>query len=75
MNKFESGKTYQTRSIGDYDCVIKVTIASRTAKTVKATVRGEVKTFRVNEYNGVEQFMPWGNYSMAPRITADRVAA
>ena len=70
MMKFEAGKTYTTRSICDHDCIIAVTIAKRTAKTVTATVRGEQKTFRVAEYDGAEFIKPWGSYSMAPIIRA-----
>ena len=70
--KFEAGKTYWTRSICDADMVISETIVSRTEKSVK-TASG--KTFRVKEYNGVEQIKPWGSFSMAPRIGADKVAA
>jgi signal recognition particle GTPase len=65
---FEPGKTYSTRSIGDHNCIISVTIAKRTAKTVTTT---EGKTFRVSLYDGNEQIRPWGNYSMAPIIGAD----
>lgn len=70
--KFETGKTYQTRSIGDSDCIIRATIARRTAKTVTTA---EGKTFRTTEYNGVEQFKPWGSYSMAPILSADKAAS
>ena len=67
--RFEIGKTYTTRSVCDHDCIIRETIASRTAKTVR-TASG--KTFRVTEYNGIEQFNPWGSYSMAPILSADK---
>lgn len=69
--KFEAGKTYQTRSPGDLDCVIRETIARRTTKTV-TTAGG--KTYRVGEYNGCEFFRPWGAYSMAPIMRAERAA-
>ena len=68
--KFEVGKTYSTRSIGDHNCIITITIAKRTAKTVTTT---NGKTFRPYEYNGVEQIKPWGNYSMSPIVGADDV--
>lgn len=68
MTTFEVGKTYATRSICDHDCVISATITKRTAKTV-TTDAG--KTFRVSTYRDVEQFKPWGSYSMAPIIGAD----
>lgn len=67
---FEAGKTYQTRSVCDHDCIISVTIDKRTSKTVTAKVRGEVKTFRVAVYDGAEFIKPWGSYSMAPIVRA-----
>jgi hypothetical protein len=69
---FEAGKTYFTRSACDHDCIIRVSVKSRTAKTIKTA---DGKTFRVYVYNGVEQVKPWGSYSMAPIVGADRVAA
>jgi hypothetical protein len=72
MSKFDIGKTYFTRSVGDYDCIIRATIAKRTACTITTT---DGKTFRLAAWNGVEQFKPWGSYSMCPAINADRVAA
>lgn len=65
---FEAGKTYATRSICNHDCIIRVTVASRTAKTIKTS---EGKTLRISEYRGVEQVKPWGSYSMAPIVGAD----
>lgn len=69
--QFAAGKTYSTRSIGDHDCIIAVTIARRTAKTVSALVRGKMKTFSITVLDGVESIMPWGRYSMAPMIDAN----
>lgn len=69
--KFQTGKTYSTRSVCDSDCIIAVTIEKRTEKTVTCKVRGESKKFRVSlDYSGQEYFKPWGSYSMAPIITA-----
>lgn len=67
MKKFESGKTYTTRSICNHDCIIAVTVAARTAKTIK-TPEGEI--FRVGEHDGAEYVKPWGSYSMAPIVRA-----
>ena len=67
MNTFQAGKTYTARSVCDHDCVIRVTVASRTAKTIK-TAAG--KTLRVGVYQGVEFVKPWGTYSMAPIVSA-----
>jgi hypothetical protein len=41
MVKFEAGKTYYTSSLGDSNCIIKVEIVARTAKTVQARVNGD----------------------------------
>lgn len=67
MNTFQAGRTYQTRSIGDHNCIFSVTIKSRTAKTVKTT---DGKILRVGEYDGSEFVKPMGSYSMAPIIRA-----
>ena len=69
MQTFQVGATYATRSICDHECVIRVTVASRTAKTIKTT---EGKTLRISEYDGVELVKPWGSYSMAPIVGADK---
>jgi len=69
---FQTGKTYSTRSICDHNCIISVTIAKRTAKTVTAT---NGKTFRINVYDNNEQIWPWGKYSMSPIIDATDLVA
>lgn len=71
MNTFQTGTTYQTRSICDADMIIKVTVAQRTAKTIKTA---EGKTLRIGVYDNCEFVKPWGSYSMAPIVRADRVA-
>ncbi len=70
MTKFETGKTYYTRSIVDADTIICVTVAKRTDKTIVTT--GDER-LRINVRNGVEQVKPWGSYSMAPIVGADRL--
>lgn len=65
--KFETGKTYTTRSICDYNCIFSITVAKRTAKTITTT---DGKTLRVGERDGVEQVFHLGRYSMAPCIRA-----
>lgn len=69
--RFETGKTYTTKSACDRDCIVSVTIEKRTEKTVTATVRGEVKTLRIGEHCGIEFIKPWGSYSMAPIVRAN----
>lgn len=71
---FETGKTYSTRSIGDYNCVISVTVVRRTAKMIEIAPRqGDAQTkFRVSrDHTGAECIKPWGSFSMAPTISAD----
>jgi hypothetical protein len=71
MHTFETGKTYYTRSVADADTIVRVTVASRTAKTIVDT---QGQRFRINTWRGVEQVKPWGSYSMAPIVSADREA-
>ena len=71
MIKFKTGCCYSTRSVGDYDCVIQLTVASRTKCFIKTT---DGKRLRVNVWNDVETVKPWGSYSMAPVVGADRLA-
>jgi hypothetical protein len=70
MIKFQPGQTYYTRSIVDADTIICVTVAKRTDKTIVTT--GEER-LRINVWQGVEQVKPWGSYSMAPIVGADRI--
>lgn len=75
MSKFEIGKTYRTRSVCDHDCIIDLYVVNRSEKTLKARIldQSDFKTLRIKEWDGVEQVKPWGNYSMCPIISADRV--
>lgn len=75
MATFETGKTYWTRSVCDYDCIISITVIKRTAKTITVKIMGEIKSLRVKESSGVEWVRPWGSFSMAPSIHADKMAA
>jgi hypothetical protein len=65
--QFQTGKTYSTRSICDNNCVFSITVANRTAKTIKTT---SGKTLRIGLYDGAEFVKPTGSYSMAPIIRA-----
>jgi len=71
MEKFQEGKSYYGRFICNYDNIIRVTVARRTAKSVITT---EGKTLRIKTmYDGRTEYInPLGNYSMAPMICADR---
>lgn len=67
MSKFQVGQTYTTRSACDHNCIFSLTVAARTAKTIKTT---DGKTLRIAEYEGRELVKPEGSYSMAPTIRA-----
>lgn len=68
--KFETGATYTTRSIGDYDCIFAITVVSRTAKTIKTVdEHGEPRTYRTFVYDNAER-VSMGSYSMAPGFSA-----
>jgi hypothetical protein len=66
---FEPGKTYWTRSICDSDCIVRVPVARRTAKTITTD---DGKVLRISVWQNVERVKPWGSYSMAPIVSADR---
>lgn len=70
--KFEVGRTYSTRSICDYDCIYRVKILARTAKTVTIEAHGKVCRRGLKVWNDVEEFKPFGNYSMCAIIRADK---
>lgn len=75
MKKFEIGKTYSTISIVDSDCTISLTVTARTASTITATDDGG-KTLKLkiskkaSTFRDAETVYPWGQYSMAPMISA-----
>jgi len=69
---FQVGRTYFDRSACDYDCVFKFTILDRTAKSVVVNVHGKTKRRGLSIYEGVEQFRPFGSYSMCAVVRADR---
>ena len=73
---FQTGTTYTARSSCNWDCIFSFRIVSRTAKFI--TVDDGHSTKRVGVSvgdDGVEQALPQGNYSMAPYIYANEVAA
>lgn len=74
ITKFEAGKTYRCKSIGDSNCIWNVYVIKRTAKflTVKVDGDREVKRAGVNVWNSEETCHFSGKYSMAPSIRAGR---
>lgn len=75
--KFEVGTSYMGRHISDYDSVFRYTVVKRTAKFVwlTSTIRGDraVKKCGIRIWNGVEQCLPFGSYSMSPSLSAGRI--
>lgn len=72
MATFEIGKTYETSSFGDHNLIHRVTVVSRTAKTV--TLAGYIEGRRkVYEYDG-DECVRAGDYSFAPIFCASEVA-
>lgn len=70
--RFEIGWTYGTRSMCDYDTIFSFTILSRTNKTLTTEVHGKIVKRGIKIRDGVEQFKPFGTYSMCAIISADR---
>lgn len=73
--RFEVGRTYQTRSICNHDCIFEIVITKRTAKFVTVDKRGEVTRCKIHMIDGKEVIFPYGQYSMCPVFHADDIAA
>jgi hypothetical protein len=78
MVQFQVGKTYDCRSLCDYDCIWSYTVIGRTSSTI--TIRdnhtGIVVRKRIAKLSkvfDVEIVYPLGQYSMSPSISADRI--
>jgi hypothetical protein len=72
MTKFEVGKTYQSRSICDHDCIFSFTIVARTAKQMTINEHGKIYKRGIFVDDGVEHCKPHGTYSMCTIIRANR---
>lgn len=73
--RFQIGQTYYDRSACDHDCIFEFTILARTEKTVTIDYRGKISRRGLSVYDGIEQFKPFGTYSMCTIVSADKVAA
>ncbi len=69
-NKFEIGKTYQTRSACDHDCIFSIEVTARTEKTVTVKIHNRVKRCKITLRDGVETCAALGTYSMSPTFRA-----
>jgi len=78
MKKFEVGRVYQMRAIGDHNCVWQYTVTARTASTVKLFDGKQTISRRIvraaSAWRNAETVYPLGQYSMAPTLSADKVA-
>lgn len=73
IKAFETGASYFGRFITDYDATFSFSVERRSARYVWLKgADGKVKKRGVRVYGGVETCLPFGDYSMAPSISADR---
>ena len=70
ITAFTVGEHLATRSLGDWDCIFRFTVISRTAKFVTLEYFGESIRVGIKEIDGRETCLPFGSYSMAPRVHA-----
>lgn len=71
MSTFEVGKTYYATSACDHNCVFKVEIVKRTAKTVTFRRDGQERRAKIyTDHNG--EYIAPERYSMAPVFRASR---
>lgn len=68
--QFQVGRTYQVRSICDYECIFSFVILSRTEKTVSIRAHNNVRRRKIRLVDGVECIDPFGRYSMSPVLRA-----
>ncbi len=69
ITKFELGKTYNMRFIGDSELRPEFVCVKLTAKTATFQGKNEKISKRIKVYDGVEYVLA-GSYSMAPSIKA-----
>lgn len=78
IKRFEVGKTYYHRWIGDHDLISYWTVISRTDMTVTITDGNETKKCRIDKYilenQKEEAVAPFGKYSMSPTLRAGKEA-
>jgi hypothetical protein len=71
IKRFQVGTTYADNFTGDSQLWSFFRIEARTAKTITTEVHGKRVVRRLSVYNGVEQFKPYGSYSMAMIVNAN----
>ena len=63
---FKPGQQLAVRSLGDWDCIYRFSVVSRTAKFVTLQYYNDLKRVGIKvDRDGVEYCLPFGNYSMS----------
>jgi len=70
VTKFEVGKEYKVRSVGDHDCIFSFTVTGRSNKFIMINGEGRTRRVGITIYDGAETALPLGKFSMAPIIRA-----
>ena len=69
--QFTPGDQLGCRSLGDYDCIFRFTVVSRTAKFVSLQYFNDIKRVAIRKsHDGIEYCYPLGSHSMAPTLRA-----
>jgi len=74
LTRFEVGKRYGHRWIGDSDLFTTYTVISRTKHFIQLAESESDRTFKVKifNYEGSERCYPRGKYSMCPTLSAEK---
>lgn len=75
MIVFAVGQTYQVRSLGDWDCIFSFEVTARNNSFVWVLDGDTTYKRKVTVREGVETLKPFGTYSLAPTLRADRQGA
>lgn len=82
MSKFEIGKSYYAVSVCDSNCKWVYKVVGRTAKRVTLQAQPlpeqqypceDIITKGIRIFDGCEECLPLGRYSMAPILSADKI--
>ena len=71
MKKFEVNKKYYGTSACDHNCIFELVVIARTEKTIKVLFENKTKNLKIHNCDG-EFVFPYGQYSLAPVIRAER---
>jgi hypothetical protein len=76
MKIFQVGETYYDRSMCDHNCIYTADVIKRMNKSVLVIIRDRYDKpviRRIIVRDGVEGFYPFGRYSMASYISANKI--